>query len=181
MSWRRLDLLLFWLGVAFLLTHACGCYLEPEPRAWAGDRSTSTACHLVEAGFPVEVTAEMPIFCAALADNLHAAVEATDLPRTALMGLTIHIEDVDCLGDMGPDSSACTYAATYTDGADQTEWTGATIRMNRRATQTAHELWHVRAAWLNLGGNSQHQAPAWQPGDRERWEDVAAQSFAIHP
>jgi hypothetical protein len=75
----------------------------------------------------------------------------------------------------------CTYATTLCDG-DAAQWgRGCLIRLNDVGTQMAHEFWHVRAAWLNLGGNAAHMQPAWMPGDRERLDSVAPMMWSVHP
>lgn len=175
----RLDRFLTLLGFCLLMLYLlCGCYVEPQPQAWTGDRTTSTACELTEGGATVSVTSDFPLWCAAVAANLHAAVGAIGLEPGALEGLTVHYQGVRCLQADG-DGNACTYAATTPDG-DASDWAGAHIEFNQVGTQWAHELHHVQAAWRNQGGNSQHQSPAWSDADFERVDAAARAAWAVH-
>ena len=148
-----------------------GCYVEPEPVPWMGDQTRNMGCSIDG----IEVTADAPIMCAALAANIERARAVAQLPAGALVGMRIVVHNgVRCLSTPEPDGNACTYAFTSTDGGDASAWTGATIELNEHGTQLAHEFTHVRYDWENVP-NAQHQN--WTGQDWEVTRADAERSF----
>lgn len=168
---------------ALLLTLlVVGCYREPDGLPWTGDKTTSTSCNLDNG---ITVTADGPVYCAAIQANIdmaHQAIVAkgwTTEEEFQLMTAKTQITVQTTTRCLAEDSGhACTYEYTVMDGASF-NWTPTQITENENGTQIAHEFLHVLCAWNNIP-SSDHQG--WdQNGYMEFGREMADKAFHITP
>ncbi len=158
---------------ALILLLLSGCYLEPKPLPWTGDKTLSTTCDIRGAA----VEADGPIYCAALAANIEAAQAVLDIPAGVYVRLLIRVHTHErCLSEV--DSGSCTYGHSDWAG-DSTSWSPPTIDLNQNGTQIGHELQHLLFGWQNRGGNGDHSS--WTDSEWERVNQLAERAYQIVP